>query len=220
MPKRSGHRHIGGIPPRRHEYTANPGLVVAGVEGPPTALEIDFKPRTEVHWKDHRDADIAQIASGIACRNVECAAKSDRKMLKVAAYADAFSEDVEGSLCGSRVLIVKRHLVVDPVANGLHSAPAGFDLPEQFKRDACESIHLAVPAIEQESEHFVRQIADGVLAGIPIDLVQNSGVLNERGIKEPQLPWRRDEPRTTIPKTVNVIRDFKFRFCLQLVRLQ
>jgi hypothetical protein len=45
-------------------------------------------------------------------------------------------------------------------------------LSEQFKRDACESIHFTVPAIEQESEHFVGQIADRVLASVPIDFIQ------------------------------------------------
>ena len=178
--KRSGHRHIGGIPPRRHEYAANPGLVVAGIECPPAAFEIDLEPRTEVHGKNDGDADIAQITRGVACRNVERAAKGNGKMLKVATYAHAFGEDIESSLCGSGMLIVKRHLVVDPVANSLHPAPAGCDLSEQFKRDARESIDLTVTTIEEELERFVRQIADGVLSSIPIDLVRNSGVLNER----------------------------------------
>ena len=176
--KRSGHRHIGGIPPRRHEYAANPGLVVAGIECPPAAFEIDLEPRTEVHGKNDGDADIAQITRGVACRNVERAAKGNGKMLKVATYADAFSKDIQGSLCRPGMLIVKGHFVVDPVANGLHAAPAGFDLSEQFKGNAGETIHFAVPAIKQEREHFMRQIADGLLPGRPIDLIRNSGVLN------------------------------------------
>ncbi len=128
--KRSGHSHIGGIPPRRHEYTANPGLVIAGIESPPAAFEIGLEPRTEVHRKNHWDADIAQITRCIACRNVERTAKGDGKMLKVATYADAFSKDIEGSLCGPGMLIVKGHFVVNPVANGLYATPAGFDLSE------------------------------------------------------------------------------------------
>src|ERR1700683_5443584 len=138
-------------------------------------------------------------------------------MLKVAAYADALSKNIEGSLCGPCVLIVERHFIVDPVANGLHTTPARLDLSEQFKGNAGESIHLAVPAIEQKWEHFVRQIADGLLSSGPVELIWNSGFSNERGIEKPQLPLRSDESRTTIPETVDIMRDFESWFGLQLV---
>jgi len=141
-------------------------------------------------------------------------------MLKVAAHAHALRKHIESSLCGPGMLIVKSHFVVDPVANGLHAAPAGFDLSEQFKRNARETVHLAVAAVEQEAENLVRQIADRLLARIPVDLVYFTGVLNERGTAEPELPGGRDEPRAAIPEAVDVMRDFKFRFGAQLVRLQ
>ena len=86
-------------------------------------------------------------------------------MLKVAAHAHAFSKHIESRLCGPGMLIVERHFIVNPVANGLHAAPAGFDVPKKFKRNVRESIDLAVAAIEQEAENLVRQIAHGRLAG-------------------------------------------------------
>src|SRR5580658_165512 len=172
LPERSGYRYISGIAARCHQYAANPGLIVPGVERPPTAFEIDLEPCAEVHGKDHGDADIAQITGRIARGNVECPAKGNGKMLKVATYAHAFSKDIEGSLCGPRMLIVKRHFVVDPVADSLHAAPAGWYVPKKLKRDGRETIHLAVAAIEQKAEHFVRQIADRRLPCGQIDFVQ------------------------------------------------
>ena len=82
-------------------------------------------------------------------------------MLKIATDAHAFSKDIEGSLCRPGMLIVKRHFVVHPIADGLHAAPAGLDLPKKLKRDGRETIHFAVAAVEQEAKHFVRQIAYG-----------------------------------------------------------
>src|SRR5580658_7431070 len=216
--KRSGHCHIGRVPARCHEHTANPGLVIAGIECPPTVFEIDLEPCTEWRWEDYGDADVAQIPRGITCGNVECAAEGDGQVLIVATYADALSKNIEGGFCGPGVLIVKRDFVVDPVADGLHAAPAGFDLSEQLKRNAGETIDLAVAAVEQELKHFVRQIADGMLTGRPIDLIRISRVLNERGAAEPELAWRRDEPRTTIPEAVDVMAHSKSRFGLKLVR--
>jgi hypothetical protein len=134
--KRSGHGHIGGIPARCHEHTANTRLAVAGVECPPTAIEIHLKPSAKVHGKNYGDADVAEVTSRIACWNVECAAKGDRQMLIVATYGHAFSKNVKSRHCRPGMLIVERHFVVDPIANGLYTAPARRDLSEQFKRNA------------------------------------------------------------------------------------
>lgn len=99
-------------------------------------------------------------------------------MLKIATQAHAFGKDIQCGLCGLRMLIVERHFIVYPVADGLHAAPAGFDVSKEFKRDGRKTIHLAVAAVEQEAEHFVRQIADGGLARRPIELIRNSAVSN------------------------------------------
>ena len=73
------------------------GVIVARVESPPAILEIDLKPRAEIHRPGEAgQADVAEVAGGVARGNVHGAAEGDGQVLEVAAYADALRVDVEG----------------------------------------------------------------------------------------------------------------------------
>src|ERR1700759_1291407 len=43
-PESLGDRNVGGIAPLRDQHAADPGLVVAGIEGVPAAVEIGLEP--------------------------------------------------------------------------------------------------------------------------------------------------------------------------------
>ena len=96
LSERSGHGNIGGVAAGRHEDPADAGLVVAGIECPPAVVEVDFKPRAEIHGPTRRHADVAEVACRVAGGNVQRAAEGDGKMLKVAAHAHALGKDVQG----------------------------------------------------------------------------------------------------------------------------
>ena len=91
-----------------------------GIKCPPLAIEPDLKPSAEVHGKHHWHADVAKVSGCIAGGDVDRASKVDGEMLEVAADADALSEDIEGGLGGTRMLIIEGDMVVDPVADGLY----------------------------------------------------------------------------------------------------
>jgi len=203
-----------------HENPANAGLVVAGVEGPPATFEVDLEPGAEVHGKDYGNANVSQIAGGVACRDVEGAAEGDCEVLEVAADADAFREDVESRLGGPRVLIVEPYFAVDPVADGLDAAPARVKVAKQLQREGGEAIDLTVAAGEEEFEHFTGQIAYRGFVGVPIDLVDGAGVLNEGGVEQPEPSWGCDEAYATVAEIVGVVSDLKWGFGLDLVRLE
>ncbi len=61
------------------------------IAGMPPAAEIDLKTGAEIHRVDIlRDADVAEIAGGIARGDIQGAAKSDREMREVPADPLAF----------------------------------------------------------------------------------------------------------------------------------
>src|SRR5438046_1851556 len=68
-----------------HQYAADAGRVVAGVEGPPAVAEVDFEPRAEIHrTRNGRDADVAEVAGGVARGDVHAAAEGDRQVREIA----------------------------------------------------------------------------------------------------------------------------------------
>ena len=74
----------------RDENTPDPRGVVARVKGVPSAAEIDFHPRCKIHGRvRRRKADVGHVTRGIARRDVQAAAESDRQMCLVATNAVA-----------------------------------------------------------------------------------------------------------------------------------
>ena len=110
---------VGGVAADGHEDAADAGDVVAGVEGPPAIAEVDFEPGAEIHGAGgERDADVAEVAGGVARGDIEAAAEGDGEVLEVAADADAFGVDVEGGARGAGELIAEGDFAVHPVADG------------------------------------------------------------------------------------------------------
>src|ERR1019366_3879305 len=128
--ERGGERYVRGIAARSHQHSADAGYIVAGIEGPPAVLEVNLKPRAEVHGAAGRHSNVSQITGGIPGRDVQGAAKGDGEMLKVAADTHALGKHIEGRLGGPSLAVIEHHLVMDPVADGLHSPPSRLSPPE------------------------------------------------------------------------------------------
>src|SRR6185369_3645300 len=61
-PEGLGDRHIGSVAPLRDQDAADPGLVVARIEGAPVPAEIGFEPAGEIAYGPRfRRADVAEI---------------------------------------------------------------------------------------------------------------------------------------------------------------
>jgi len=79
-------RHVCGVAALRDEDTTDPGGVVARVKGVPTVAQINFNPCGKIHRSvRRRQADVSDVTSAIARRNVQATAKGDCKMRVVAA---------------------------------------------------------------------------------------------------------------------------------------
>ena len=88
------------------------------------AVEKDLDPGAEVHRIDDRNANVAEMTVDIARGNVEAAAERERKMRKIATYADALVKRLKGRPRRSGLHVVKRDVIVDEVANRLHPTPS------------------------------------------------------------------------------------------------
>lgn len=220
LAERSGDRDIGCVAAGCHQYAADARLIVAGIERPPLSVEPRLEPCAEVHGVPQRNADIAQITGGVPGGNVECAAKRDGEMLEIATHPDALGKDVECGFGRAGLLIIERHVVVGPVADILHPAPAGTHTSKKLKGDAGETVDLAIATAKQVGEHLVRQIADGRFAGSEIENVGEAAVSNESAAAQTQMSLWSDEACAAIAETVNVVRDGDIRLDVQLVWLQ
>src|SRR5580765_8015198 len=96
VPKRRCERDIDRIAAAGHENASDARCVEARVEGVPLMIEINFKPRAEIHCGRHRrNANVTEISSAIARRHSHAAAERYRQMREIPAHARAFSKDVE-----------------------------------------------------------------------------------------------------------------------------
>src|SRR5947207_2496872 len=103
------------------------------VERPPASIQESLEPRAEIHWTRHwRDADVPQIARDISSWNVQRPAERDGEMLEVAADAYPFRVDVERRPRLTGLRITERHLVVNPVTNGLNPRPSARNPAEKL----------------------------------------------------------------------------------------
>jgi len=66
-----GHGYVGGVAAGGDEDSADAGVVVAGVEGPPAVFGINLEPGAEVHGIGAgEDTDVSEVAGGITGGNV------------------------------------------------------------------------------------------------------------------------------------------------------
>ena len=100
-------------------------------------------------------------------------------MLKVATHANAACIDVKCGDDWASLLIVERNSIVHPVAYCLYPAPPWLDISEEVTSNSRKAIHLAISAIEQIREHFVRQVAYGDLLCGQINLIRTVRIMNQ-----------------------------------------
>src|ERR1700744_4416697 len=136
--------NIGGNATDGHEDATDAWHVVACVKGPPAVFEIDLEPCAEIHGAAGWHADISEIASGVACRDIHGAAEGDGQMLEITADADALGEDIERCLGWARRYIVKAYFLVDPVTDSLHASPARGRLAEEFVGNVAEAVDFTI----------------------------------------------------------------------------
>ncbi len=58
-------------------------------------VQINLEPRAEIHGRYQRNADVAKVSGGVACRNIQGAAERDRQVLIIAAHSHPICENVE-----------------------------------------------------------------------------------------------------------------------------
>src|SRR5271166_1649505 len=119
--------YVRGVTASRNQHSSNARGVIAGIENPPLIVEIRLKPGAEIHRKHQRNADVAEVSGGVACRNVQGAAEGDGQMLIIAAHANTVGENVERRARRTRMVVAEPHFGVHPVAVGLHPSPAWRD---------------------------------------------------------------------------------------------
>ena len=119
-----GQRHVCGIAAVRYEDTTDPGGVVAWIKGVPTVAQINFDPCGKIHRRvRRRKADVSDVTSAIARRDVQTTAEGDCKMRVVAANTAALLVCFERRSGGAGVLIAEDYVIVHEVADSLHARP-------------------------------------------------------------------------------------------------
>ena len=89
------------------------------------AADIGFDPAGEIpHRPWLRRADVAEIPGAIARGNVHAAAEGKGEMRVIAADTLAFFIDFPCRLAGASVLVSESDVMVDEIANRLHTPPA------------------------------------------------------------------------------------------------
>ena len=82
--------HIGGIAAAGDQYPSDAALIIARIEGMPSAAEVRFQPTRKIHWGvGYRHADVAEIAGTVTRRNIETTQQCNREMGEIPAHAFA-----------------------------------------------------------------------------------------------------------------------------------
>src|SRR5439155_27000814 len=121
--------------------------VVARIVCEPLPTEIGLEPAGEVTRSIRRESPhVAKISGAIASRNVHAAAERNSEVSVVTADALAFVEGLPGRHGRASVLIAKGDVMMDEIADGLDSRPAGLCLIEQAPHDFIRPDVFAIAA--------------------------------------------------------------------------
>jgi hypothetical protein len=89
---------------------------VSRIESKPTAIEKNFEPRAEIHWRRvWRHSDISQVARAVPGRDVHAATKCDGEMRKVATHSDPLTVCIRSRAISPCVGISEFDVVMDKV---------------------------------------------------------------------------------------------------------
>src|SRR5216683_733787 len=124
-PERRDHRHIERIATPSNQHPTDPPGVVAGIERPPTVAQPHLHPGGKIHrLRRHRNVDVGQVAEHVASRDAHRSAEGYREVREVSTDSGAIVEDVESGRQWIARAVLELEVVVDPVADGLHTRPA------------------------------------------------------------------------------------------------
>jgi hypothetical protein len=152
------HGDVGGVAAASHDDAADAGMIVTRVFRVPAPGQKDLEPGAEIHWINiDRNADVAEIAGGVAGRDVQAAAECDGEMGEVPADADAFMHGVAGATSWARVGITEPDFGVNEIADRLHTQGAG-QLSELRPGEIGELVAIAIAAREQEQQSSHRVV--------------------------------------------------------------
>src|SRR6516164_3370537 len=155
-PEGRADRDIGGVAAARHQHPTDARVVVAGVDRMPCPAEINLEPGREIHRRRvGRDADIAEIASAIARRDVHAAAEGDRQMREIATHAGAVTITFPRRPAVAGVLVAEGDMAVDVVEDRLHPAPTEWRGLEQRPGDVGQPVGLAIAGGQQEHQSVI-----------------------------------------------------------------
>jgi hypothetical protein len=125
LPEHHGDRNVARVASTSDQDAPNPAAVMPRIEGMPVSAKIGFEPGAEIHWIGiSRDANITQVARGVACGDIHAAAQGNRKMGKIAADANPLAKTIERGAIGASFQIIEAEMAMDEVANGLHLSPS------------------------------------------------------------------------------------------------
>jgi hypothetical protein len=203
---------VGGVSAGGHQDASDARGVVPRIEGPPAVAEINFEPGAEIHGAIRgRDADIAEVAGGVARGNVEGTAEGNGEMLKIAADANALGVNAQRRAGGTREFIAEGDVAVDPIANRQDAGPSFRHDSEQFYRGVHEEIDFAVAAAHQKKEHIGREFLDRNFLSVEALRVRQAGVVNQSGVVKANLPRRSDDAGAGVAETISETFDVSLR---------
>src|SRR5712691_147880 len=121
-----GDGDIGRITPAGNEDSSDARHVVPRIKSIPAATEVHFHPGGKIHGaRGGRNADVAKITGAVACWNIHTAAESNSEVGIVAADSCALVECFKGRFREARILIPESDVVMDVIADRLHTSPSG-----------------------------------------------------------------------------------------------
>ena len=179
------------------------GVLWRASKGPPTVFQVGLEPCAEIHrarrwW----NADVSQIPRSVTCRNVKRATEADGEVLKVAADSDALRVHIQRSAGRTRKLVAERHVVMDPIADGLHPLIPMRNSAEQLCGNRRKQIDFAIAAVHKIRKCLGWQLLHRHLARMEVLLIRLARVADERGVPEVRFSWGDGEPASAIPKQV------------------
>src|SRR5271165_2923407 len=146
-----GDRYVGCVAAQTDQHAADSWNVITGIKSVPPPAKIRLEPRGEIHRAIGRHhADVAEITGAIARRNVHAATERDGKVRVVATHTLAFIEYVPGRHGRARMLVAKRDVAVDEIADRLDARPTRWRRFEELPRRIGQAIGLAVATAEEK----------------------------------------------------------------------
>ena len=143
--------------------------------------QVCLKPGGEIHravWG--RYADVAQVASAVACRNVHATTECGGEVRVITADAGSPFESLPGRLRGAGVLVTKGNMLMDEIADSLDAPPSGGRFAEEVPSHLGQQIGFAISASQEEHQGLLGQVLRRVLLGRGGDHIWRTRIVHDR----------------------------------------